>query len=266
MRGHRVGAEPGRHIAAGQLRELADGADTHTPQQICQLIAPGCGQARFGGQLPDGQCRQEPRVPAGFDDPAGTGGEDRGGQLVGDTDLAFGARRGHRVDQPLGGGLFGAEVAGRPADREHQQARPQHLRPGHQVVHGGRHVLEMPGVACRIGGDDVEFRTPGLRLTAAQTAPHPDRPGRCRTGDHPVGQRDRHRAPSGPARRGRRGDRGPVHAPDGQHPGGTAPHSPTALAAPTDRPHARMANRTRPITEQASAPAMRRPGPAPVIS
>ena len=50
------------------------------------------------------------------------------------------------------------------ADRQHQQTRPQHLGPRHQVVHRDRHVLEVAGIARRVGGDHVQFRTPGLRL------------------------------------------------------------------------------------------------------
>ena len=245
MRGHRVGAEPGGHVAAGQRGELPDVADSHAPQQIRQIFTAGCGQARLGGQLPDRQRGQEQRVLARLDDPARPCGEDGGGQLVGDADLAFGPGRGHRVDQPLSGGLLGPEVAGRAAHRQHQQAGPQHLGARHQVVHRGRHVFEVAGVAGGIGGDDVQLRAPGLSFPAAQAAPHPGRAGRRRTGDHPVGQRDRDRRRRGQTRRRRRGDRGPVHAPDGQHPWTAEDtHPPTARTEPKDRPLARMASRT----------------------
>src|SRR5690606_22611554 len=117
VRDHRVGPEPGRHIAAGQFGELTDGSNPHAPQQVHQLLPTRTGEAGFGGQLPDGQWGEELRIAAGFDDPAGAGGEHRGGQLVGDADLAFGTSRRHRVDQPFRDGLLGAEVAGRPAYR-----------------------------------------------------------------------------------------------------------------------------------------------------
>ena len=157
MRGDGVGAEPGGHIAAGQRRELPDVADSHAPQQVCQVLSTGCGQARLGGQLPDRQRGQKQCVLAGLDDPSRPCGEDGGGQLIGDADLTFGSGRGHRVDQSLRGGLFGTEVAGRTAHRQHQQAGPQHLGPRHQVVHRGRHVFEMAGISRGIGGDDMQF-------------------------------------------------------------------------------------------------------------
>ena len=79
MRCHRVGPEPGGHIGSGQRGELPDVPDSHAPQQIRQVFAAGRRQARFGGQLPDGQRGQEHRVLAGFDDSPGARGEDRGG-------------------------------------------------------------------------------------------------------------------------------------------------------------------------------------------
>ncbi len=160
--GHRVGAEPRGDIAARQRRELSDVSDSHAPQQVRQILSPWRSQARLGGQLPDRQRRQEQCVVAGLDDSSRPRGEHRGGQLIGDADLAFGSGRGHRVDQPLGRGLFGSEVTGRPAHRQHQQAGPQDLGARHQVVHRGRHILEMASIARRIGGDDVQIRTPGL--------------------------------------------------------------------------------------------------------
>jgi hypothetical protein len=137
--------------------------------------------------------------------------------LIGDADLTFGSRCGHRVDQSLRGGLFGSKVAGRTAHRQHQQAGPQDLGSRHQVVDRSRDVLEMAGVSCRVGGDDVQIRTPGLRFPAAQAPSHAYRTGRRRTGDDPVGQRHRDRSRGFQTCRCRRGDRRPVHAPDGQY-------------------------------------------------
>lgn len=162
MRGHRIGTEPRGHIAAGQRRELSNGANSHAPQQVCQFLPPWRSRTGFGSQLPDGQRRQKQRIAAGFDDPSRPRGEDRGGQLVGNTHLAFGSGGGHRVDQPLGGDLLGTEVARRATHRQHQQAGPQDLGPRHQVVHRGRHILEMAGIAGRIGGNDMQIRAPGL--------------------------------------------------------------------------------------------------------
>ena len=181
----------------------------------------------------------------GFDDPPGARGEDRGGQPVGDSHLAFGSGRRHRIDQPLGRRLLGTEVARRAANRQHQQAGPQHLGARHQVVHRCRHVFEVAGIARRVGGDDVQLRAPGLGLPTAQAAPHPDRASRRRAGDDPVGQRDRHRR--------RRGQTRPptAAATAGQSMHQMAStrdahaHPPTACTDPKLRPLARMANRTR---------------------
>ena len=109
------------------------------------------GAARLGSVAScriDSADRNSASLPGSMIRPAACG-EDRGGQLVGDADLAFGPGRGHRVDQSLGGGLFGPEVAGRAAHRQHQQAGPQHLGPRHQVVDRGRHVFEVAGIARR---------------------------------------------------------------------------------------------------------------------
>ncbi len=218
MCGHCIGPEPGGHIGARQGGELADVSNSHAPQQVSQVFAARCREARFGGQLPDGQRGQEHRVPARLDDPSGTCGEDRGGQPVGDSHLAFGSGRSHRVDQPFRRSLLRTEIAGRAAHREHQEAGPQHLGARDQVVHRCGHVLEVAGIACRVGSDDVQLRASCLGLAAAQAAAHPRPSGRRRAGDDPVGQRDRHRRRGGQIGRSRRGHRGPIHAPDGQHP------------------------------------------------
>ena len=87
------------------------------------------------------------------------------------------------------------------------------------------------------------MRAAGLRFPPAQPTAHSGRAGRRRAGDHPVGQRHRHRRRRGQAR-GRGGrHRGPVHAPDGQHPAEDISAHPGA--APCRR--ARIASRTRPI-------------------
>ena len=216
--GHPVGAEPGRDIGARQRGELTDGADSQAPQQIHQFRAARTGQARLGGQRPDGQPRQELRIPARRHHPAGLGGDDGGGQLVGDTRLAFGAGRGHRIDKPFGRGVLGTEVAGRTAHRQHQQSGPQHLGAGHHLVHRRGDGFEEPRVAGRVGGDDVHLRAARLRLTAPQTAPHPGVAGRRGAGHHPVGEGDCHRGGGRQSGRGRGGHRRPVHAPDRQHP------------------------------------------------
>ena len=140
VRRWRSGARPPRRRRSGRPHPSATarrtGRDCEFPcaTKISQLLATRTGQARLGGQLPDRQCRQEHRVLAGWHHPAGAGGEDGGRKLVGDAHLAFGAGRGHRVDQPLGGGVLGPEVAGRTADRQHQQPRPKHLGTGHHIV------------------------------------------------------------------------------------------------------------------------------------
>ena len=89
----------------------------------------------------------------------------------------------------------------------------------------------------------MQLRAPGLGFPAAQAAPHPDRASRGRAGDDPVGQRDRHRRRRGQLGPDRRGNRRPIHAPDGQHP--RCAHPPTACTDPKPRPLARMASRTR---------------------
>ena len=171
--------------------------------------------------------------------------------------------RGHRVDQPLSGGLLGPEVAGRPANRQYQQSRPQHLGAGHQIVHRGRHVLEVAGIARRVGGDDVQLRASGLRFPTAQTPPHPRRAGRRRAGDDPVGQRDRHRGRRGQAGRGRRGHGGPVHAPDGQHPGnigqGSSAYRTHGSEGPSPGPHGQPHPADPPTPGWGSAAVCRRP-------
>ena len=217
VRDHRVGAEAGGHIRPRQRGELAEIANSHAPQQISQLPATRTGQARLGGQLPDRQCRQEHRVLAGWHHPASAGGEDGGRKLVGDAHLAFGAGRGHRVDQPLGGGVLGPEVAGRAADRQHQQPRPQHLGTGHHIVDRRDDPLEEAGIAGRVGRRDMQLRAAGLGLAAAQAPAHPGGARGGRAGDHPVGQGDRDRSRVRQSRGRRGGDRRPVHAPDGQH-------------------------------------------------
>ena len=60
-------------------------------------------------------------------------------------------------------------------------------------------------------------------------------------------------AVGGQTRRGRRGDRGPIHAPDGQHPGHGTLSTDCARVGPKDRPRARMANRTRLIRPHRAA-------------
>ena len=111
--------------------------------------------------MPDRQRRQEPRVFSRFDDTTGAGGENRGGQLVGDPDLALGAGCGHCVGQPLGGPLFGSEKAGRPTHRHHQEPGPQHLGARHHIVHRRDNSFEEACVAVRIGGNDVQLWTAG---------------------------------------------------------------------------------------------------------
>ena len=234
----RSGARRSRRHRTGRPRRSA------TARRTCQWC--GCPCATTG--LPDpsdlarpGSVRRRAAgstVRTGTARPApgstmrpGAGGEDCGGQLVGDADLTFGPCCGHRVDEPFRGGLFGPEVAGDPTNRQHQQPRPQHLGPRHDVVDRGRHDLEVAGIACRIGGDDVQLRTTRLSLPAAQPTPHTDRAGRRRTCHDAVGQGDRYRVGRGQPRCRRRGHRGPVHAPDGQHPGpriDRTRHSPTA--------------------------------------
>src|SRR6202030_3202975 len=78
---------------------------------IRQSGPSGTGQAGLGGELPDRQRRQKPRVFSRLHDTACTGGEDRGGQLVGYPDLTLGAGPGHCVGQPFGGLLLGPEKA-----------------------------------------------------------------------------------------------------------------------------------------------------------
>ena len=111
------------------------------------------------------------------DDTACPGGENRGGQLVGDPDLTLGAGCGHRIDQPLGGLLLGPEKAGRPAHRQHQQAGPQYLGAGHQVVHRRDNPFEETSVAVGVGGHHVQVRTTGRRLPAPQPSPYPRQTG-----------------------------------------------------------------------------------------
>ena len=118
------------------------------------------------------------RVLPGLHDTARTGGEDRGGQLIGHPDLTFGAAGRHRIGQPLGGLLLGPEEAGRPTHRQHHQARTQHLGAGHQIVHRRDNPFEEAGVAIRVGSHDVQLRTPGRRLASPQPSPHAYRTGR----------------------------------------------------------------------------------------
>ena len=155
--------------------------------------------------------------PPGSTMQPGAGGEHRGGQLVGDADLTLRARRGDRVDEPLRGRLLRPEVAGRAAHRQHQQARPQHLRAWHDLVDRRRHAFEVPGIAAGIGGGDVDVRAARLSLPATQTPSHPGRTSRRRTRDDAIGQCDHDGIGRGQTRRGSRRHRGPVHAPDGQH-------------------------------------------------
>ena len=128
------------------------------------------------------------------------------------------------------------EVARRAANRQHQQAGPQHLGARHQVVNRGRHVLEVAGIAGRVCGDDVQL---GHLAWASRrrAAAHPDCAGRAEqamtllasvtaTGD--VGDRP---AAVDAAR-----------PPDGQYP--RRAHPPTACTDPKVRPLARMASRT----------------------
>ena len=176
--GHRIGIEPGGDITAGQLGELAERPNSHAPQQIGQLFAPGPDRLGSVANCLIDSAGQERRIRTGLDDPPGAGREDGGGQLVGDSHLAFGTGGGDGVDQPFGGGLLGAEVAGRAAHRQHQQARPQHLGARHHIVDARRHALEEPGVAGRIGGGDVHLRAaaPAPRAAAVRVAPRPRGP------------------------------------------------------------------------------------------
>ena len=212
------------------------------------------GPARTGWARPTiagSTARQEPGVTAGLHHPAGPGGEHRGGQLIGDTRLTFRSGGGDGVDQPFGGGLLGAEVAGRTADRHHQQPRPQHLSARHHIIHRRDHAFEEPGVTGRVGHGDVHLRAAGLGLAPAQAAPHPGLAGRRRTGDHPVGAGDRDLRGGGQPGGRRGGDGRPVHAPDRQRPCGHVLR------------RARTDNRTPPIRPQ---PATGTPAVPAVIS
>ena len=177
VRAHRVGAEPGSHVGTRQCGELSDGPNPHPPQQIRQIVPSGTGQAGLGGELADRQRRQEPRVFSRFDDTAGTGGEDRSGQLVGDPDLTLGAGAGHRVGQPLGGLLFGPEKAGRPTHRQHHESGPQHLGARRHIVHRRDNPFEEASIAVGVGSHDVQLRTAGRRLPSSQSTPHSRRTG-----------------------------------------------------------------------------------------
>ncbi|CNM98419.1 Uncharacterised protein [Mycobacterium tuberculosis] len=197
MRGHRVGTEPGRHVGTRQRGELSDGANSHPPQQIRQVVPARPGQARLGGKLADRQQRQKPRIASRLHDAASTRGENRGRQPVGDSDLTLRAGRGHRVDQPLGRHLLGPEKTGRPAHRQHQEPGPQQLGAGHQIVYRRDHPFEEPGVAVGVGSRYKQLRTPRRRLPTPQPSAHPGRPRGRRAGDHPVCQRDRDRGRRG---------------------------------------------------------------------
>ena len=242
-----VRTEPGNHVGARQLGELPDGANAHPPQQVGQIFPARPGEAGLGGQLPDGQPGQKCRILPRLDDAPGPGREHRGGQLIGDARLAFGAGRGHRVDQPFGGLLFRAEITGCAPDRHHQQARPQHLGSRHHLIHRRGHALEVAGIARRIGGDDMQLRAAGLRLTATQPAPHPDRSRRRRTGDDAVGQGDRDRVGGRQSCGGRGGHRRPIHAPERKNPGHRQPPAAIRGCPGIRRLLARVSSRTRPI-------------------
>ena len=118
----------------------------------------------------------------------------------------------------------------------------------------------------RAPGSAVTTCNCGQRACASRRrrpTPHPRRTGRRRTGDHAVGQRDRDRGGRRQTRRGRRGHRRPVHAPDGQHPARGPRHPPTARTGPASLPRALHGQ---PHPADPSAPGAGGPAPAPVTS
>lgn len=217
--GHRVSAEPGSDVGAGERGKLSDGTNPHPPQQIRQFVTPGSGQARLGGELTDRKGRQKPCIVSRFHHTPGPRGEDRGGQPIGNPDLALGAGGGHRVDQPLGRLLLRTEESRRSSHRQHQEPGTQHLGAGHQIVYRRDHPFEEASITVGVGGRDVQLRATGRRLPAPQPAPHSNRTCCRRAGNHPVCQSNRDRRRHGLIRGGRGRDGGPVHAPDRQHSG-----------------------------------------------
>lgn len=230
VRDDRVRAEARGHLGGGERREITDPAQAEAVQQIHQLDPLRRGQHRLHRQLRDRHGRKEFRPLPGRDQDAAPGREHRRGQLVGNPDLAFHAHRRHRVHQPLGGRCLGPEEPRRPARRQRQHPRPQHLHPRHGRVHGRHHGLEQPRVPIRILRQHQQIRAPPLRLPLPQPAPDPLRPRHRGTGHHPIVGDHRHRPHGLHPRLGRRRHRGPIRAPHHQHPP-RLHHSP-ALAAP----------------------------------
>ena len=213
---HGVGPEPGGHVRRIERPERAQAAQPEPAQQPDQLGPVDVGIAvellhAERGQEGRGVPRRDGQPPARREH----GRE----QPVGHPHLALhpGARR-DLVDQPLGGGQLTAEVAGRPPGRQRDQAGPDDLHPGGQLLDRHHHRLERAGVPIRVAGEHGQLRAAGLGLPAAQPAPDPLRAGHRRAGQHPVGHDHRRR----PVRRdvrgaGGRGDR-PVRRPQRQHP------------------------------------------------
>ena len=197
---------------------------------------PGCRQARFGGQLPDRQrrpgtprprrvrrCarrgRRTPRWPTGRRCRPGTPRPPRPPRRP--TAPRPPART--RSSGPRPGPTTPAGRAAAPP-----RAAPPRRPPPSRLRSGGRRGPGSAVTTCNCGQRACASRR-------RRPAAHPGRPSRRRTGDHPVGQRDRDGIGRRQTRRGRRGDRRPVHAPDGQHPAWPR-QPPTARANRPERP------------------------------
>src|SRR5262249_51417985 len=106
------------------------------------------------------------------DDPAGAGREAGGEHTFGDADLGLDlAALGNLLDDPLGGALFAAEVAGRAAGSQRTHARPERLNPGREILARGAERVDPPRVAARVVLDHDQARAPALGLPLAQAAP-----------------------------------------------------------------------------------------------
>ena len=167
----RVEAEPGQHVAGRQRGELAEGAHAQPAQQVGQLRPVRAPRRAARRGTPASR-------PARTIRPARAASTAAKTPSAMPTWLSTPQRLRHVLDDPLGGRLLAAEVAGRPPGGQRAGARDGPPPPRRELLDRGDHRLERPRVPAGVVLHDGQLRAAALRLPLAQPAAHPLGPGR----------------------------------------------------------------------------------------
>ena len=196
-----VVAEPREHVVGRERGEIAERAQTEAVQHVDELGTIERGQGP--------RCEERGAHPSRDDHRGVVGGESRGKRPVGHAHVHVAAIGEHFAGERVGSSrqcVVATEVARRAVCRERAPTGLAHFDARCELVDGGDHRLEHPGVTRRIVFEHDELGAPPLRFATAHVRRDAFEARRRRAGHDAVGEEHRRRF----GQRHARGDHRPV--------------------------------------------------------